>query len=238
MEARTPPRGWLLLPLALLVGLVVLGLAVVVSRATGAPIGVLTRDVSTLSAETTEPLPPYAGAVGLLTSIVWGSAAVLACFVAWLVLDRRRWLLVFALLLALLTADDALSLHEQVAPTLGVPEMVVQGGYALLAVGLAAAGLRNAASLRRPAPAFLAFLVGGALLAASLVVDVVLVRQHLLEDGLKLLGALAWLTVPVLAFPPRPAAVADRVYRAIPDQRDAGPSEVSGRSPGAGRRPR
>ncbi len=44
-----------------------------------------------------------------------------------------------------------------------------------------------------------AFLVGAGLLGVSAVVDQSLSGQHLLEDGAKLLGALVWLTVPMIA---------------------------------------
>lgn len=185
---------------ALLLGLLVLGLVVVAARLVHEPVGLFTRDITTLSSEAGAELPPYTGALGLLTFMIWASAASLSALVALLNPARRTWLMLFAVFLAWLTTDDSLSVHEVIGPDLGIPERAFYLGYALAGLGLSLLVLRR---VRREGldASVLPFLLGGALLAVSVGVDQLFEGAHLAEDGPKFLGALTWLTVPLLSLP-------------------------------------
>ena len=168
--------------------------AVLTSAATGSGLGMLTRDVTTLSSDAGAELPFYAGAISLLNGMVWASTAAMAFLVGSLRPSRRRWLVLFGSFVLVLTVDDALTLHEIVGPSHRVPEGAFYLSYAIVAVLL----LRGA--LTRPhASSTAAFLLGGALLALSILIDRVSLHQYLVEDGAKLLGAAVWLTVPLLS---------------------------------------
>jgi hypothetical protein len=152
-------------------------------------VGTFTRDV-----QVTAGMPWYTGALSLFTTMVWAGVTALAAFAAWLEKDERRRLGGLAVLAALLMADDALQVHDEVGPQNGVPQIAFMVVYALAAAAL------SLAFLRRPrAAATAAFVLGAVFLGASVVVDQLLRHAFLLEDGAKLLGALVWLTVPVLS---------------------------------------
>jgi hypothetical protein len=182
-------------------GVVVLGAVLAMSAVTHDPVGLFTRDETTVCAEAGARLPPYTGSIAVLNYLVWSSAASLSLLVAVLVPSWRRWLLGFAALLLWLTLDDVESLHEIVGPKLGVPEHLTYAVYAMAALlllgGLAARGRARG----RLAPSDVPFLAGGFLLAVSILVDAGFTGQYLAEDGPKLLGALLWLTVPLLCLP-------------------------------------
>ncbi|MEX5718032.1 hypothetical protein [Geodermatophilus maliterrae] len=154
------------------------------------PVAVFTRDGSSLGG-----LPWYSGSVSMLNTMVWAAVTALALLVAWLEPRDRLRLTVLGGFVLVLAADDALQLHESVGPENGVPQKVFLALYAVTAVLLLVLFLRGG----RRGPT-IAFLSGGALLAVSIVFDQLVDRQILIvEDGTKLLGAIVWLTVPVLA---------------------------------------
>lgn len=193
---RKPPvKPQLVITAAIGVGVFILLAAVAGAHATGESIGMFTRDTRTLAAEAGGALKFYAGAVSVLNGWVWASGAALAALAAWLVPARQQWLAVFALLLVALAADDSFMLHETVGPSQGVPDVAF---YVVYAVAGGALLLRTLRRLRDSAS--VAFLAGGAFLALSIVADIALTDQFLLEDGGKLVGGLLWLTVPVLTF--------------------------------------
>ncbi len=206
--SATPPthrraggRPGRLLTAALGSGVAVLAVMLLTVQVTHHDVGTFTRDITTLCAEAGSRLPPYAGAVGLLNFMVWASAATLSLLVAVLVPARRRWLTGFAALLLVLLADDSLSFHEEIGPSLGVPEVTTYVVYVAVAGGLAWSALQRWRRTGEIASADVAFVLGGALLATSILVDQLTHRQHLAEDGPKLLGAFVWLTVPLLSLP-------------------------------------
>jgi hypothetical protein len=181
-------------PAALLAGMVVLTITAGIAAVTHEPLSLFTRDV-TVGAQTL----PYVGMVSVFNQMVWASAGALSLLAAYLVPARRRWFQVFGALLLLFAADDALQLHESVGPYLGVPESAFYAVYAVIAMALLWRVLR-----RRPVKgSAFAFLLGGALLGISLSIDVFLEGQAFAEDAAKLLGALVWLTVPLLVLPRR-----------------------------------
>lgn len=191
----------------LALGLAVVAAAVVAGEVGGVPMGVLFRDAAVARTILDDDgaaawaTSSYAGALSLLTIVVWGSVASLSLFVAW---ARRAWWLVgTAALTAAMGADDALMLHERVGPRLGVPEPVFPAVYAV-----AAALLLWSLWRRRAVGPAAALLVGLVVLGGSEAVDLLdQVVLHMtggwlivVEDGAKLLGALAWVAVPVSAY--------------------------------------
>ena len=185
MRART------LVPAALVVGAVVLGVTAEVAALTHESLSVFTRDITVGAG-----VPPYVGAISLLNGMVWAATGALALLVACLEPVRRRWLLIFGGLMLMFAADDSLRLHESVGPALGVPELAFFGVYAGAALYLLAG--------KRARPfdeSTVAFVLGGALLALSLVIDEGFPGLYFAEDAAKLLGALVWLTVPPLCLP-------------------------------------
>jgi hypothetical protein len=134
--------------------------------------------------------------VSILNGMVWAAGAALALLAAYLVPEKRRWLLLFGVLLLVFAADDALRLHEGVGPFLGVPEPAFFAAYGVVGLVL----LRGV--LSRPFDGrTVPFLIGGALLAVSVLVDQLVGGLFFAEDGAKLLGALVWLTLPPLSLP-------------------------------------
>lgn len=133
-------------------------------------------------------VPWYAGSVSRLTNLAWASAATLSV-VAGLVATGplRRRLLLLGAVVAALTVDDTLLLHDAVLPGRGVPERLVVGAYVV--AGLALAWLWWPA--RRTA-AGLAFYLGAVMLAVSVAIDLFIARAYVPEDGAKLLGLLCW----------------------------------------------
>ena len=214
--SRWRRRSGSVVGVTLTLGLLVLAAVVVTASLVHEPVGLFTRDITTLSSEAGARLPPYAGALGLLTFMIWASAASLSAFVAMLHSDRRIWLLMFAGLLCLLTADDSLSFHEVIGPDLGIPEWSWFVAYAAIGLALTLMMLQR---VQREGmdTSVLPFLLGGVLLALSIGVDQVFPGQHLAEDGPKFLGALMWFTVPLLSLPPEVLALMRRTTP-VPEQ--------------------
>ena len=177
------------------VGLLVIAAIVVASAVVDVPAETFTRDPAALA----PGLPWYGGSVSLLSAVVWGVVCALAAFVAWAGSPRLRMPLgLLAALAAILLADDALMLHESVGPRIGIPDEAWYAVYAVLA-GLLTWTLRT--DLRRGSG--VAYLLGGAFLALSVLVDAFNIETSaafLLEDGAKLIGGVVWITVPVLAW--------------------------------------
>ena len=111
-----------LVPAALLLGLLLLAGTSLLAALNQQPFGSYSRDLKALSADAGAVLPLLAGALALLNMMVWASAASMAVLAAVPWPPRRRWLLGFAFLNTLLALDDALLLHDEVGPELGLPE--------------------------------------------------------------------------------------------------------------------
>ena len=202
-----------LVPSALLLGLLLVSGTSLLAALNQQPFGSYSRDLQALSADAGAVLPLLAGGLALLNMMVWASAGSMAVLAAVLWPPRRRWLLGFAFLNLLIALDDALLLHDGVGPELGLPE---QGFYLLYgAIGFLllfrafrpTVGARPEDRLSRFRVQNLssggrAFILGLLLLGVSVVVDQTIHGQPLWEDAPKLLGALVWLTVPLLELPP------------------------------------
>lgn len=201
------------LTMALMIGGALLGAVALTASTTGSRLGVYTRDVASLAADAGVTLPMFAGAVSLLNTMLWACIASSALIAARLNPAKRTWLISFAAFVLVLAADDAVLIHESA----GISEVAFFTAYGAGAVILtvavliprpvAAPGSTSTRALRfgdlvlRAGPMAAAFLFGGILLAGSLVFDHLIPGPVLLEDGFKLLGALVWLTVPVLGLP-------------------------------------
>ena len=211
-STRRPGTGSMLVPAALLLGLLLVTGTSLLAALNRQPFGLYSRDLMALSAEAGAVLPLLSGGLALLNMMVWASAASMAVLAAVLWRPRRRWLLGFAFLNILFALDDALLIHDGVGPALGLPEQgfyLLYGGIGVLLLvrafrptvnvrpedRLSRFRLQNLSSGGR------AFFLGLLLLGVSVVVDQTMHGQPLWEDGPKLLGALVWLTVPLLELP-------------------------------------
>ncbi|GAB3130717.1 hypothetical protein [Marisediminicola antarctica] len=179
-------RAKSVVPAAVALGVAIAIGTVIASELAGVRIGMFTRDIQSLSASGGLALPHYAGALSMLTIMVWTAGSALAFAAAALVPARRSWLLVLGGLLLVIAADDAFMLHEG----LGLPEVGFVIVYGVVAGWLA---FRSLAHHRDGSGT--AMLVGGAALALSAALDRWATDPYLLEDHFKLIGALVLLTI-------------------------------------------
>lgn len=136
----------------------------------------------------------YAGAVSNVGIVLWLTAATLTLAAALLGrrmgIDRRALSLLWwgGALTAALGLDDLFELHEYAIPAL-IPhgQELTYLAYGIACLALLA--LHRALLLR--CDVWL-LLVSGALLVVSAVADEILPRNHLLEDGSKLLAIVLW----------------------------------------------
>ena len=194
IEPRSERRESLPLAVALVwgCGAAVLAVGLAVRFFFRIPLATLTRDpLATLEA------PFYIGAISNVGVLAWAAAATICFFTSCLLRHEagqvapRRFLLYFGLLTALLLADDLFLLHEDVLyGYLRVPEVVTFGVYGLLgAIGV----VRFRSVIRGTDVLLLGMAL--ALWCLSLLSDLMpdARAQHLVEDGAKLVGILAWL---------------------------------------------
>ena len=211
----------MLVPAALLLGLLLVAGTSLLAALNHQPFCEYSRDLQALSADAGAVLPLLAGGLALLNVMVWASAASMAVLAAVLWLPRRRWLLGFAFLNILLALDDALLLHDEVGPELGLPEEGFELLYAAIGIFLLWGAFRSASDVRPEdhlsrfrvqnlSAGGRAFILGLLLLGVSVVADQTIHGQPLWEDTPKLLGALVWLTVPLLELPSKLLSGRDR----------------------------
>lgn len=188
------------------VGVVVMAVASAKAAHSGNSLGVYTRDIRTVAAEHHGKTSYDVGSVSQFGIMMWAAAAALAFLIAYLNPDRRRWLILFGAFMSFLGADDSLTLHE--SHVHGIPQDAYYVVYAAFGLSL----LYGLVKRRSVDALAVTFVVGGALLALSILMDLLTNAHYLVEDGSKLLGILIWSTVPLLALPrrrphPTPAAV-------------------------------
>lgn len=179
-------RATRLVPAAVAAGVAIAVVAAVASELSGVRMGMFTRDIHSLSASSGVELPRYAGVLSVLTIMVWTAGGAVAFAAAALVRERRSWLLVLGSLLLVIAADDGFMLHEG----LGLPEIGFVVVYGAVAGWLA---FRSLVRLRDGSGS--AILVGGAALALSAAFDLWATDPYLIEDHLKLIGALVLATI-------------------------------------------
>ena len=210
-----------LVPAALLLGLLLVAGTSLLAALNQQPFGYYSRDLKALYADAGAVLPLLAGGLALLNVMVWASVASMAVLAAVLWPPRRRWLLGFAFLNILLALDDALLLHDEIGPELGLPEEGFDLLYAAIGIFLLFGAFRSAFDVRPEndlsrfrvqnlSAGGRAFILGLLLLGVSVVAEQTIHGQPLWEDTPKLRGALVWLTVPALELPSNLLSVRDR----------------------------
>lgn len=183
-------RAKLIIIVAIVAGLIVVASVAIASEISGVPVSTFTRDIRALSEDGGLELPFQAGLLTMLTVIVWAGGGAMALLAATVNRTLQVWLLVLGALLLVMAADDAMMLHEGLGPLLGLPEVAFFAVYGLMAGSLALFAvlcMRDGATV--------AILIGGATLALSILVDLLFQFDYLLDDGLKLIGALAFATI-------------------------------------------
>ncbi len=139
----------------------------------------------------------YYGFVSNLGIMIWSATAAVCLFAAALfaLVVRNRNMAWFALAAGLLTGwlalDDAFMAHEIVLPSFGIPQGVVIGAYAALALAYLAASWRIILNSD-----YWILLIGGGALTASILIDQVfhsLVPMLVYaEDSAKFFGIFCW----------------------------------------------
>lgn len=142
------------------------------------------------------------GLMSTLGVLVWTATGAVTLFIALFMLraglGRDRWL---ALLMAgtislTFAVDDVFLVHENLAPKLGVPQLVVLSAYVIAALVYALANWRRLIAYN---PGLLGLACG--LLALSLGFDLLGVKGDattiVLEDSAKFVGIVAWATYHV-----------------------------------------
>lgn len=185
-----PPQRLFLLAL-FLPTLALLAALPLLSAWTGAPVSQFTRDVFSIA-----EIPVWSGLVSNLGLMLW-TATVAVCGLAATVAEtsaRERTALAGAAALSLvLLVDDALLVHEFIAPDrLGIPETVVVGCYVALTGAWLIAFRGEVLGRRRGL-----LLVAGALFAVSIGMDWIEPDEaewwrYWLEESAKLLGIVGW----------------------------------------------
>lgn len=169
--------------------------------------GTLTIQRLTVDPSALAGVPAYTGILSNLGVYLWLSTASILLFGAWVKAESRSLMLLPGCLSLLLGLDDGLMLHEELFPAfLHLDDRVVQPGlYTLyaLALGLLMGQLRP----RMAEPGFLILLGSVLCLGSSVTLDMLKESNWLsprhplmldeglsmwLEDGLKLLGIVAW----------------------------------------------
>lgn len=152
-------------------------------------------------------LPPHTGFLSNLGVVLWFSTASVLIFLSFRSVSLRRACLIPGVFSLWLGLDDGMMLHEELLPhSLGISSSVVQPAlYALYAASLGLT-LRTLRPWLRE-PAFLVLLAASFCLGASVSLDMIRESHWLsprsrlvidegfaiwLEEGLKLLGIVAW----------------------------------------------
>ena len=165
--------------------------------------GTLTIQRLTVDPSALAGAPAYTGLFSNAGVALWLSCASILLFCA----RRHRFLWMPGLLSLLLGLDDGLMLHEELIPQwLGLSDRVVQPGLYMVYAALLGLSLRPMRPWMKE-PQFLILLAAMLCLGASIGVDLMIESQWLsarhplmldhgyamwLEDGLKLLGIVAW----------------------------------------------
>lgn len=169
--------------------------------------GTLTIQRLTVDPAALAGVPPYTGLLSNTGVMLWFSTASVLLFLSLTCSGLRRLLILPGLLSLLLGLDDGLMLHEELLPLwLRIDDRVVQPGLYVLYAALLGMTMRALRPWLRE-PEFVILLAAVFCLGASASVDMVK-ESHLLsernplmldegyamwlEDGLKLLGIVAW----------------------------------------------
>ena len=203
--------------IALICGAVLVAAVATYAGVAGVAFGVISRDIHATAEDEGIKLPIVAGWVSMLSVMAWTASGASAALAALLVPLRRRWLLVFSALLFVVAFDDALMLHDLVAPAVGISQSAFYLVYLVTGGWLFYYSVRHFSD-----GTTLALAASGAMLGLSAGVDILFVGLYLLEDGSKLVGALVILTVAPLSLLSAYPTVISRIPRI--DQAETGSS--------------
>lgn len=155
----------------------------------GLPFGLVSSDPVT-----TADLPFYAGLLSNVGVLLWCATSAIAIFVGTMLRTDARhrsmatFLLLSGLFTTMLLADDFFLVHEVVFPYyLGMPQRLLVGSYALLAIAWLAGFARVIARTN-----FSVLLLSLCFLGISAAVDQFSHLHVAWEDGPKLLGIASW----------------------------------------------
>lgn len=195
---------WLAIALIVIVSASLICVIVVLHYWKQVPFGVLTRD-----AASTIDFPIYTGFLSQVGVLCWAGSAAVCLFCVNMVTKNQAgseikyFFLVSGLLTLVLGLDDTFLLHEEFFPNLGVPQKLVYVGY----IGFVIYYLvRFFSTLLKTEYLLLIMALGffGSSVAVDVLSDllhsdhtsqVILgMNEDLLEDSLKLIGIVSWLT--------------------------------------------
>lgn len=154
---------------------------------------IVSADVTSVADFTRDPtavagVPWWTGAISRLTALGWVTAAAGAILAGRHAgSDQRPRLLFLGGLCGVSALDDSLLLHEEVLPSLGLPEGAFLVLYAVAGLVLGVVWVRSHqwTLIER------AFFAGAVMLAASVVVNASF-NQAIVEDIAKVIGVVAW----------------------------------------------
>ena len=166
-------------------------LIITLSSMQGVSPDVLTRDPVAIA-----QLPAYSGMFSQIGLLLWSASAAICLFSSKLLANHisfsklRRFLFVSGLLTLMVGLDDVFLLHEDVFPSMGIPEKIVFGVYGISILFYL---LKLFPILLKTEYAF--FLVALVCFGGSIFLDVILppgLHYIALEDGAKLVGIVFW----------------------------------------------
>ena len=168
----------------------VLAVVVLAAEVLDKPFGFFSREPSEVLRA-----PFYTGFLFHVGALAWWGGAVIALFVGFLIWQRDGRsvalpLLAGGALTAILALDDVFRIHEDFMPgKLGVPKILSYGVYAALAVAWIWVYRRFVARTE-----WVLLVLALVFFAVSLVLDRAFVenQKHVIEDGAKFLGIVAW----------------------------------------------
>jgi preprotein translocase subunit SecG len=185
--------SWMIIGWILAISAVLVSLVLFLHFGKGIPIGNLTRDPTAILGS-----PFYTGFLSQIGIFFWSASATVCLFSAKVLSNEpesfkiRRFLFVSGLLTLILGLDDAFLLHEEAFPRLGIPEKIVFASYA----GFVLFYLARFYSIIVKTEYIL---LGMALIffGGSIALDVLNLpgsNSFLIEDDLKLVGIVSWLS--------------------------------------------
>jgi hypothetical protein len=163
------------------------------------PVEELMRDPISVAELSEDCCHIHYGFVSNVGVLLWAATAAVLLFSALVVgLQKQskqvvRFHLFAGTLTALLCVDDFFLVHDIVLPTFGIPEKAAYAAYGLLTLAYFQQSWRQILEMR-PLMLFISFLClgGSAFIDSFMNLDSVL--RLFVEDGLKLIGIVAWLS--------------------------------------------
>ena len=181
------------LALIALISAFLLGVVVFLHYWKELPIVALTSDPLSVAG-----MPIYLGFLSQIGIFIWAATAAICLFTAFVLTSGKsdiphlnRFLILAGLLTLWLGLDDVFILHEKFFPKIGVPQDLVLGVYAGLALIWT---IRFRETIAKTEYVLLGMAL--AFLGASVAQDIFspeYASLHLFEDGAKLIGLLSWL---------------------------------------------